>query len=154
MGGYLAWPAAPGLRGPIHIVCGSKRIARRSTRAGRGLFARAHAPVARAGNEPERIGPQGVSTRSTPTARPVFHRLPPPTDADIVALLTRLHHRARRLLARRDRRPEAAQTPDPFAAREPRQATAVAAARQGRVALGPRAGQPLRRLRSAAAAAP
>ncbi|HEV8306322.1 MAG TPA: hypothetical protein VGW35_01535, partial [Methylomirabilota bacterium] len=36
----------------------------------------------------------GVYTRTTPTARPIFHRLPPPTDADITALLTRLHRRA------------------------------------------------------------
>jgi hypothetical protein len=93
---------------------------------------------------------EGVYTRPTPTARPIFHRLPPPTDADILALLTRLHHRVRRLLARRDRLPES-QATDRFAAQEPLLATAVAAALQGRVALGPRAGQPLRRLRSAAA---
>ena len=31
---------------------------------------------------------EGVYTRPTPRARPVFHRLPPPTDADITALLT------------------------------------------------------------------
>src|SRR5439155_21475522 len=24
MGGYLAWPAAPGLRGPIHILCADR----------------------------------------------------------------------------------------------------------------------------------
>jgi hypothetical protein len=94
----------------------------------------------------------GVYTRSTPTGRPVFHRLPPPTDADIAGLLTRLHRRVRRLLARRGRLPEDGPGSDPFAAQEPLFAQTVAASLQGRVALGPRAGQPLRRLRSAAAA--
>jgi len=94
----------------------------------------------------------GVYTRPTPTARPVFHRLPPPTDADIAALLTRLQRRVRRLLVRRGRLSEDAEATDPFAAQEPLFASAVAASLQGRVALGPRAGQPVRRLRSAAAA--
>ena len=92
----------------------------------------------------------GVYTRATPTARPRFHRLPPPTDADIAALLARVHRRVRRLLARRGRLPEEAQGRDPFAAQEPLFAQTVAASLQGRVALGPRAGQPVRRLRSAA----
>ena len=92
----------------------------------------------------------GVYTRATPPARPMFHRLPPPTDADIAALLTRVHRRVWRLLARRGRLPEEAQGSDPFAAQEPLFANAVAASLQGRVALGPRAGQPVRRLRSAA----
>jgi hypothetical protein len=78
----------------------------------------------------------GVDTGASPTARPVFHRLPPPTDADIAALLTRVHGRVRRLLIRRGRRPGE----DPFAAQEPLFASAVAASLQGRVALGPRAG--------------
>jgi hypothetical protein len=94
----------------------------------------------------------GVYTRATPTARPIFHRLPPPTDADVMALLTRLHRRVRRLLARRGRLPEDDPGSDPFAAHEPLFAQTVAASLQGRVALGPRAGQPVRRLRSAAAA--
>ena len=96
---------------------------------------------------------EGVYTRPTPRARPVFHRLPPPTDADIIALLMRLHRRVRRLLARRGRLPEDLHDSDPFAAQEPLFASAVAASLQGQVALGPRAGQALRRrLRSAAAA--
>jgi hypothetical protein len=94
----------------------------------------------------------GVYTRATPTARPLFHRLPPPTDTDIAATLTRLHRRVRRLLARRGRWPDAEAGSDPFAAQAPQFASAVAASLQGRVALGPRAGQPVRRLRSAAAA--
>jgi hypothetical protein len=46
--------------------------------------------------------------------------------------------------------PDAEAGSDPFAAQEPRFAQAVAASLQGRVALGPRAGQAVRRLRSAA----
>jgi Putative transposase/Transposase zinc-binding domain len=93
----------------------------------------------------------GVYTRASPTARPVFHRLPPPTDADIAGLLARVQRRVRRLLMRRGRWPDAEAGSDPFAAQEPLFASAVAASLQGRVALGPRAGQPVRRLRSAAA---
>jgi hypothetical protein len=78
--------------------------------------------------------------------------LPPPTDADIAARLTQLHRRVRRLLARRSRLAEDDAGSDPCAAQEPLFAQTVAASLQGRVALGPRAGQPGRRLRSAAAA--
>jgi hypothetical protein len=84
------------------------------------------------------------------TAR-VFHRLPPPTDADIAELLTQVHRRVRRLLIRRGRWSEDDPGSDPLAAQEPLFASTVAASLQGRVALGPRAGQPVRRLRSAAA---
>jgi hypothetical protein len=94
----------------------------------------------------------GVYTRATPIARPTFHRLSAPTDADITTLLTRLHRRVRRLLVRRGRLPEDDAGSDPFAAEEPLFAQTVAASLQGRVALGPRAGQVLRRLRSAASA--
>jgi hypothetical protein len=92
----------------------------------------------------------GVYTRPSPTARPVFHRLPPPSDADIAALLTRVARRVRRLPLRRGRWPDAEAGSDPFAAQEPLFASAVAASLQGRVALGPRAGQAVRRLRAAA----
>jgi Putative transposase len=88
----------------------------------------------------------GVYTRASPTARPRFHRLPPPTDADIGMLLTRLHRRVRRLLLRRGRWPDEDARGDPFAAQEPLFASAVAASLQGRVALGPRAGARVRRL--------
>jgi Putative transposase len=81
-----------------------------------------------------------VYTRATPTARPVFHPLPPPTEAAIAALLTRVHRRARRLLIRRGREPDEDAGSDPFAAQDPLFASAVAASLQGRVALGPRAG--------------
>jgi Putative transposase/Transposase zinc-binding domain/Resolvase, N terminal domain len=93
----------------------------------------------------------GVYMRASPTTRPVFHRLPPPTDGDIAELLTRVHRRARRLLLRRGRGPDEDAGTDPFAAQEPLFAQTVAASLHGRVALGPRAGQPARRLRSAVA---
>ena len=57
-------------------------------------------------------------------------------------------------MIRRGRWPADDAGSDPFAAQEPLFASAVAASLQGRVALGPRAGQPVRRLRSAAAATP
>ena len=94
----------------------------------------------------------GVYTRPGPTAPPRFHRTTAPTDAEIAELLTRLHRRVRRLLARRGRLPEEALATDPFADQAPLFAHTVAASLQGRVALGPHAGQPLRRLRSAASA--
>ena len=50
-----------------------------------------------------RLGARVVYTRATPTARPVFHRLPPPTDADIAILLARIQLRVRWLLIRRGR---------------------------------------------------
>jgi len=74
---------------------------------------------------------EGVYTRPTPRARPVFHRLPPPTDPDIAALLTRLHRRVRRLLARRGRLPEGLHGSDSSATQEPLFASAVAASLQG-----------------------
>ena len=58
----------------------------------------------------------------------------------------------RRLLIRRGRWSDKEAGSDPFAAQEPLFASAVAASLQGRVALGPRRGQLVRRLRSAAAA--
>lgn len=94
----------------------------------------------------------GVCTRASPTVRPRFHRFPPPTDADITALLTRLHRRVRRLLIRRGRWPDENTGSDPFAAEAPLFARAAAASLQGQLSLGPRAGQPVRRLRSAATA--
>lgn len=94
----------------------------------------------------------GVYTRPPVSTPPRFHATPPPTDDDIARLLGLLQRRVRRLLVRRGRLPEDAEAPDPFAAQEPLFAGTVAASLQGRVALGPRAGQPVRRLRSAAVA--
>jgi hypothetical protein len=83
-----------------------------------------------------------VYTRPTPRARPVLDRLRPPSDADIVELLTRGHRRVRRLLARRGRLGEDDAGTDPFAAQEPLFAQMLAASLQSRVALGPRTGWP------------
>jgi hypothetical protein len=91
-----------------------------------------------------------VYTRVRPSTPPVFRRLPPPTDGDIAALLARVHCRVRRLLSRRGRWAGEDVGTDPFVAQEPLFAQAIAASLDGRVALGPRAGQPVRRLRSAA----
>jgi hypothetical protein len=57
----------------------------------------------------------------------VFHRLPPPTDADIAVLLARVQRRVRGLLSRRGRWPDAEAGSDPFAGQEPLFASAVAA---------------------------
>ena len=70
--------------------------------------------------------------------------------AAIAGLLARVQRRVRRLLIRRGRWPGEDAGRDPFAAAAPLFASAVAASLQGCVALGPRAGQPVRRLRSAA----
>lgn len=45
----------------------------------------------------------GVFTRSAPTAAPVFHDLPAPTDEEVAQVLERVHRRVRRLLRRRGR---------------------------------------------------
>jgi hypothetical protein len=70
------------------------------------------------------------------------HRLPPPTDVDIAALLARVQRRVERLVVRRGRGLDAEAGSDPFAAQAPLFASAVTASLQGRVALGPRAGRP------------
>src|SRR5262249_38510889 len=74
----------------------------------------------------------GVYTRTSPTARPVFHRLPPHTDTDIVVLLPRGRRRVRRLLIRPGRWADAEAGSDPFAAQATLFASAVAASLQGR----------------------
>jgi hypothetical protein len=73
----------------------------------------------------------GVYTRTTSSARPRFHRLPPPTDADIAQVLRRLHRRVGQLLIRRGRGSGEGTGSDPFAAQEPLFAQAVAAFLQG-----------------------
>jgi len=95
----------------------------------------------------------GVFTRPPGPAAPVFHALPPPTDDEIAAVLDQVHARAQRLLHRRGRLPEEPSPTDPIADQLPLLAGYAAASIQGRVASGPRAGQPVRRLRSAAAVA-
>jgi hypothetical protein len=93
----------------------------------------------------------GVFTRPTVPAAPVFHALPPPTDAEIAAVLERVHARVRRLLRRRGRLPEEPGQADPVVEQLPLLAGYAAASIQGLGASGPRAGHPVRRLRSAAA---
>lgn len=93
----------------------------------------------------------GVYTRPTPDAAPVFHPLPPPTDEEIGTVLERVHERVQKLLRRRGRMPEEPSPSDPVAEQMPLLAGYAAASIQERVATGPRAGHPVRRLRSAAA---
>ncbi len=60
--------------------------------------------------------PDGVFTRSAPTAAPVFHELPAPADEDVAQMLGQVHRRVRRLLRRRGRLPEEESSPsDPVA---------------------------------------
>src|SRR5262249_30562278 len=93
----------------------------------------------------------GVFTRPLATAAPVFQALPPPTDDEIAEVLGQLPRRVRRLLRRRGRWPEEPTPTDPVAEPLPLLAGYAAASIQGLVASGPRAGQPVRRLRTAAA---
>jgi hypothetical protein len=93
----------------------------------------------------------GVFTRSTPTAVPEFHPLPPPPDEEIAKILEQVHDRVRRLLPRRGRWPEEPRDTAPVADEMPRLAGFPSASLQELVASGPRAGHPVRRRRSAAA---
>lgn len=61
----------------------------------------------------------GVFTRPTPTAAPVFQALPPPTDAEIGEIVAQVHDRVCRLLGHRDRLPEEPSPPDPVAEQMP-----------------------------------
>lgn len=93
----------------------------------------------------------GVYTRPTPTGAPVFHAPAAPTDEEIGTVLARVHARVQRLLRRRGRMPEEPSPSDPVAEQMPLLAGYAAASIQELVATGPRAGHPVRRLRSAAA---
>ena len=81
-------------------------IGRRAGDAAKLLSARAGTltrllPASRSDGERRR-----TDRNSTGRSRPCFHRLPPPTDADIAWVRTRLHRCVRRLLARRGRGPD------------------------------------------------
>ncbi len=93
----------------------------------------------------------GVYTRPTPEAPPVFHPLPAPTDEEVAKILERVHDRIEQLLLRRGRRPEDPSPTDPVAEPMPLLAGFAAASIQERLATGPRAGHSVRRLRTAAA---
>lgn len=90
-------------------------------------------------------------TRSTPTAAPEFHPLPPPTDEEIAKILEQVHAQVRRLLRRRGRSPEERRDTDPVAEAMPLLAGLASASIQEQLGKGPRAGHPVRRLRTAAA---
>ncbi|HZU40573.1 MAG TPA: transposase [Solirubrobacteraceae bacterium] len=74
-----------------------------------------------------------------------FHRLPPPTDAEVARLVATIARRVGRLLRRRGRGDDADGT-DPLAAESLALAGLASAAVQGRIALGPRAGARVERL--------
>jgi hypothetical protein len=93
----------------------------------------------------------GVFSRPTPGAAPVFHPLPPPTDEEIAQILEQIHERVTRLLRRCGRLPEDPSPTDPVAEQMPLLAGYAAASIQEAIATGSRAGQPVRRLRTAAA---
>ena len=77
-----------------------------------------------------------------------FHPLPPPTDDEVTRLLTTIRRRVLRLLRRRGLLPEedTVEVADPAADMAPALAGLTAAAVQGRVATGRRAGGRLRRI--------
>jgi Putative transposase len=77
--------------------------------------------------------------------------LPPPTDEEIAEILGQIHHGVTRLLRRAGRLAEDSSPTDPVAEQMPLLAGSAAASIQERIATGPRAGHPVRRLRTAAA---
>src|SRR5438094_7398002 len=74
-----------------------------------------------------------------------FHRLPPPSEADVARLVATIARRVGRLLVRRGLADDA-DAVDPLAAESPALAGLASAAVQGRVALEPRAGARVARL--------
>jgi hypothetical protein len=74
-----------------------------------------------------------------------FHRLPPPSDADVARLVAAIARRVGRLLVRRGLADDADAT-DPLAAESLALAGLANAAVQGRIALGPHAGAHVQRL--------
>jgi putative transposase len=93
----------------------------------------------------------GVFSRSAPGAVPVFHPLPAPSNQEIAQILEPIHDRVTQLLRRRGRLPDEPDPTDPVAEQMPLLAGYAAASIQELIAAGPRAGHPVRRLRTAAA---
>jgi len=77
-----------------------------------------------------------------------FHPAPPPSDEEVGRVLARIRHRVQRLLARRALvgNEDGGGPPDPLAEASLGLARMVSASVQGRIALGPRAGTPVRRI--------
>lgn len=97
----------------------------------------------------------GVFSRPGPESPPVFHATPEPTDGDIADILLTVRLRVRRLLERRGLvGVQAGDVPDPLREEAPLLAACYGASVQGTLALGPRAGHYLSRVRSDAAPAP
>jgi hypothetical protein len=76
----------------------------------------------------------GIYTRPTPEAVPVFHPLPAPTDDEVAKILERVHERIQKLLRRRGRLPEDSSPTDPVAEPMPLLAEFAAASIQERLA--------------------
>jgi hypothetical protein len=89
----------------------------------------------------------GVYVRSAAGAPPVFHALPPPTEAEVALVARRTALRAQKVLLRHGRslEPEGEAGKDPLD-REPALAAAAAAASRGVDLVGERAGRPTLRL--------
>jgi hypothetical protein len=93
---------------------------------------------------------EGVFLEGDGASRPACRRLPKPTDSDVMELLSVIRKRVvgcliKRGLIEEDERPAGE---DELQEREPLLAAVMAASTQGRVAVGPRAGQRVRRMGS------
>src|SRR5262249_32674049 len=77
-----------------------------------------------------------------------FHEVPAPTDEEVARFLAMVCRRIGRLLSRRGLTSEAGESapPDPLSEESPPLTGISAASVLGRIALGPRAGAPVRRL--------
>lgn len=91
------------------------------------------------------LSPDGVFHRPDPAAPPVFRRLPAPTDADVCAVVEGVARRMHRALIRRGIDPHDPRRLQSAAAdlgeQDPTLSHLAAASAQGRLALGPHAGQ-------------
>jgi|GEM_PF-870912 len=79
-----------------------------------------------------------------------FFALPPPSTQEVARVLADATRRIARALARAGLAEDGNEEADPLARQDPQMAALYAAAVQGRVAVGPRAGQPVVRLGKAA----
>jgi hypothetical protein len=98
----------------------------------------------------------GVFSRADPESPAVFHAPPEPSADDIAAILLTVRVRILRLLERRGlvRGGHAGDVPDPWREEAPLLAACYGASVQGSVALGPRAGHFVSRVRSDSPPAP